>query len=103
MCIDARRCRMAVEMDAERAFAKWADGLISAALLSELTLAAAESQVSLTRFVAEVLESFAAARRLPKVPHSQVHYPRAERCAAEDSFPYPADVYPISRLSRSRF
>ena len=88
-------------MDAEREFAKWVAAVISEQLREELTLAAAESQVSLTRFVAEVLESFAAARRLPKVPHYQVHYPRAERCAAEDSFPYPADVYPIT--SRSRF
>ena len=77
--------------------------VISDELQEELTLAAGEAELSLTRFVAEVLESFAAGRRLPKVPHSQVHYPRAERCAAEDSFPYPADVYPISRLSRSRF
>ena len=53
--------------DAQQAFDEWTSAVISDALREELTLAAAESQVSLTRFVAEVLESFAAGRRLPKV------------------------------------
>ena len=68
-----------VEMDA---FNQWAEGLISDALREELTLAAGEAHLDLARFVAEVLESFAAARRLPKVPTSpvraQVYPPPAE-------------------------
>ena len=49
-----------------RAFRVWSSAAIAYPLLEELELAANESRVTLTRYVAEVLESFAASRRLPK-------------------------------------
>ncbi len=61
-------------------------------LLQELQVAAAEAELPLPRYVVEILESFAAARRLPKVdaPHGN-RIPR-ER---DGEFPFPADTFTL--------
>lgn len=55
-------------MSAQQAFEEWSAALISDPLRAELTAAAAESNIDLARYVAEILESFAASRRLSNVP-----------------------------------
>ena len=58
------------------AWREWSSALIPAPLLQELETAAGESHMTLPRFVAELLECHAAARRLTKV-ESLEHSPGA--------------------------
>jgi hypothetical protein len=60
------------------------------ALLKELEVSAWECGLSLPHFIAEVLQSHAAARRLPKIESpGGVHLPGTPDREENDDFPYP--------------
>lgn len=62
-------------------------------LLDELQAAAAESKLTLHTFIAEVLESYAAGRRLPRFRSAVAHDPRQVSAKQHDAFPWPETVY----------
>ena len=64
---------------------------ISAPLLEALEAGTLESKLTLVAYVAEVLESHAATRRLPRVQRTLGSGRRTE--SPGDSFPWPVDTY----------
>ena len=78
---------------------KWSVSLLKPELLRALEEGARECEVELPCYVAEVLESFAASRRLEHVkPDQQTNLAGARLLGQDrdDDFPWPAEVYALS-------
>ncbi len=70
-----------------RAFRDWSAAAISEPLRLELEQAAAQSELSIERFVAELIESDMAARRLPRC--ITAGEARVQGSEDVDEFPFP--------------
>lgn len=70
---------------------------LASPLLEELEAAAAEAKLTLHSYVAEILESHAASRRLPKFQSRRgpLGVLQGDSHAEDRGFPWPADTYRV--------